>query len=146
MTVEDVCMRIQDYICRESARERDLSAQAIVRQLQQLTRQEQQETLAWLGAVHPDIHAMVQALRPPAPRLVVTYTTAPVAYDGFGTETLAVVGTLKGKEVRKVDTPEQHVEWQRQRYGSGLHYALSQAQFDDLIQYAFAGWVPTEEA
>lgn len=54
---------------------------------------------------------------------IVYYTSAPEGYDGFGTETLAVVGRepRTGNDVRKVSTPAEHHEWQTQRYGSGLH-------------------------
>lgn len=66
---------------------------------------------------------------------VVTYTTAEEAYDGFGTQTAEVVGTTRGKTIRKVTTPAQHVNWQRMRYGSGLHMAIDEAEFRKLVDY-----------
>lgn len=57
----------------------------------------------------------------------VTYTTAPPDYDGFGTEILdEVVGHAKGgTPVRRVQTPEPHVAWQRNRYLSGWIYLVA---------------------
>jgi hypothetical protein len=49
----------------------------------------------------------------------ITYTDAPEAYDGFGTRTLAVVGLSRRGPVRKVETPREHAEWQRNPGGSG---------------------------
>lgn len=68
--------------------------------------------------------------------MVATYTTAEEAYDGFGTTTIDVVGRSKnGKTIRKVHTPEPHVRWQRMRYGSGLHMALDEAGYRDLLAH-----------
>lgn len=67
---------------------------------------------------------------------VVTYTTAEEAYDGFGTQTEAIVGkTDRGKTIRKVTTPARHVNWQRMRYGSGLHMAIDETEFQKLVDY-----------
>lgn len=58
-----------------------------------------------------------------------TWTTAPESYDGFGTETVRVAGTdRRGREVREVETPAAHVEWQRQRYCSGAIYMVADAR------------------
>ena len=54
---------------------------------------------------------------------VITYTDAPDAYDGFGTHTLAIVGSVRSpmgsRPLRKVETPGEHARWQRYRYASG---------------------------
>lgn len=52
---------------------------------------------------------------------VVCFTTAPADYDTFGTETLAIEGEWKGRELRKVLMHPHHADYQRDRYGSGLH-------------------------
>ncbi len=69
--------------------------------------------------------------------LRVVYTTAPEAYDGFGTRTLAeVAGTdRRGKTIRKVGIRPNAWEWQTQRYGSGMHAAVEEGEiekFSDL--------------
>lgn len=57
------------------------------------------------------------------------YTTAPAVYDGFGTETVEVVGeTSDGRELRCVRVQFPHLEWQRRRYLSGNHIALDEAE------------------
>jgi hypothetical protein len=67
-------------------------------------------------------------------RLVPTWTSAPVDYDGFGTVTVeADCGVYCGKPIRKVETPLKHLNWQRDRYGSGLHTAASAVEWN-LIQ------------
>jgi hypothetical protein len=73
--------------------------------------------------------------------VVVTYTTAPESYDGFGTRTVdAVVGRLKGgTEVRRVETPSEHVNWQRQRYHSGAIFLVANEQeWKEHIEYGLA--------
>jgi hypothetical protein len=58
-----------------------------------------------------------------------TLTDAPACYDGFGTRTARVLvlppdgwhGNGRGGPVREVETPKEHVEWQRSRYSSGLY-------------------------
>jgi hypothetical protein len=62
---------------------------------------------------------------------VVGWTTAPEAYDGFGTETLTLdagrdVG--RGLPVRKVLIRKKHFDWQTQRYGSGMHPFVTEAE------------------
>ena len=66
-----------------------------------------------------------------------TYTTCPESYDGFGTCTVRVAGTDgRGKKIRLVETPEQHVEWQRQRYYSGgIYMAVDEPEFAKLVTY-----------
>jgi len=67
---------------------------------------------------------------------VVTYTTAPADYDGFGTRTdRAAVARSSGKLIRRVRTPAPHVNWQRMRYGSGLHMAADEAEFAKMREY-----------
>lgn len=66
-----------------------------------------------------------------------TYTTCPVDYDGFGTETIRVVGRCgKGLPVRLVSTPLEHAEWQRNRYYSGGIYLVADAlRWQELVDY-----------
>jgi hypothetical protein len=67
-------------------------------------------------------------------RGAVRYTTAPEAYDGFGTITVRVVGTFAGKPLRCVAIQPAHLEWQTCRYNSGLHPCWTQAQFYKDVQ------------
>lgn len=67
---------------------------------------------------------------------IMTFTDAPVAYDGFGTKTIRVLGKRRGKEVRIVETPEEHAQWQRDRYASGLYFAFDRRMWDE---YKFSG-------
>src|ERR1700744_4961641 len=57
------------------------------------------------------------------PETGIRYTTAPAAYDGFGTREIdADAGRdHRGQVVRKVAIEAQHLDWQERRYGSGLH-------------------------
>jgi hypothetical protein len=48
---------------------------------------------------------------------VVAATTAPKSYDGFGTFTLAEIGTEDNPQ-RLVLIREEHLQWQTTRYGS----------------------------
>ena len=66
-----------------------------------------------------------------------TFTTAPVDYDGFGTVTLKSPAgcTERGREVRLVLTPPEHVNWQRARYQSGMHMAVDDAEWQKLVSY-----------
>ncbi len=63
-------------------------------------------------------------------------TTAPPAYDGFGTSTVShgdsvlemldpIYGKLQGRIVRKVIVNKSHYYWQRTRYMSGGYLALA---------------------
>lgn len=67
----------------------------------------------------------------------VRYTTAPEAYDGFGTTHLGVVGkdANRGKAYRKVLINPQHLTWQSMRYGSGCCACFDQAEFDKLLAH-----------
>lgn len=49
------------------------------------------------------------------------WTTAPEAYDGFGTSTLETAGEWHGKTLRRVAIDPQYFRWQTGRYGSGIH-------------------------
>ena len=65
---------------------------------------------------------------------VLAATTAPPAYDGFGTFTvkdeLDVVGD---KPLRVVLIREEHLRWQFSRYSSGLFaYAATKHRFDSF--------------
>lgn len=61
-----------------------------------------------------------------------TYTTAPSTLDGFGSRTLALAGACRGKLVRLVETPIEHLVWQRIRYSSGMYLVADQEQFNRL--------------
>ena len=73
----------------------------------------------------------------------VVWTTAPEAYDGFGTQTLEECGTIYGKPLRRVVIEPSNYVYQTSRYGSGLHpsweedprieEARSQARIADLV-------------
>lgn len=70
-----------------------------------------------------------------------TYTTAGEEYDGFGTRTIkASVGTSNNnsRNVRLVATPNEYVRWQRMRYVSGLHAALTQEEWQEWLDNGFA--------
>ncbi len=64
--------------------------------------------------------------------LRVVYTTAPEAYDGFGTVTLAEVAGIDshGRAIRKVGIRPEHWDWQTQRYGSGMHVAVRESEIE----------------
>jgi hypothetical protein len=49
------------------------------------------------------------------------WTTAPVAYDWFGTTTVAIEGEWHGRELRRVLMHPKQAEGQIGRYASGLH-------------------------
>jgi hypothetical protein len=51
------------------------------------------------------------------PTIDLIITSAPAAYDGFGTYTIASSGT-----VRLVSIHHEHLGWQTGRYASGTHY------------------------
>lgn len=68
---------------------------------------------------------------------VTIYTTAPAACDGFSTVTIdEVAGTDKynGKVYRRVEMQRRDLDWQSQRYGSGMCVVLSQSQFDEWVK------------
>jgi hypothetical protein len=58
---------------------------------------------------------------------VVRYTTAPDAYDGFGTEELMGHAGRDngGLTVRKVAIRRENLDWQEARYASGCHGSVS---------------------
>ena len=66
-----------------------------------------------------------------------TYTTAPKDYDWFGTETVQAVSgrDKRGRVIRKVRGPASYVESQRGRYGSGLHMAVDEPEWQKLVAY-----------
>jgi hypothetical protein len=67
---------------------------------------------------------------------VVTYTTAEVAYDWFGTEDDGPVGTASnGKTVRRVRSPKGREQAQRGRYMSGNHMCADEAEWRKLVDY-----------
>ena len=71
---------------------------------------------------------------PTQPPMVITFTDAPESYDGFGTRTTApCIGiTASGKIMRQVETPAEHLEWQRDRYSSGMYMSMSSEKLAEL--------------
>lgn len=57
-------------------------------------------------------------------------TSAPKAYDGFGTFTVAEYSGENGKLWRIVLIREENLNWQAGRYNSGLYYATKPTGFD----------------
>jgi hypothetical protein len=53
----------------------------------------------------------------------VAQTTAPIAYDGFGTISVLETYGGSGESVRVVLIRDEHFNWQNARYNSGLFYA-----------------------
>jgi hypothetical protein len=51
----------------------------------------------------------------------IVWTTAPEAYDGFGTQTLEESGVFYGKPLRRVAIEPSNYVYQTSRYRSGLH-------------------------
>lgn len=130
--------RMHRYIEQYATMERELKPQIVGDFIlhYDCSRRERAATLRWLKDTYPTLYGLV---RDQCPKLfmerevALTYTTAPRAYDGFGTEELGIVGTLNGTPLRKVETPVEHVQWQRGRYGSGMHPAYDEAAFLDLL-------------
>ena len=66
--------------------------------------------------------AIQAALPPPEPGMewIALHTDAPVAFDGFSTRTVAIVGKSKrGEAVRLIEVQKRDYEWQTARYSSG---------------------------
>ena len=61
---------------------------------------------------------------------LIRYTTAPEAYDGFGTRTARVAGDDGGKPIRMVLIESDALQWQDTRYASGMHCCWTQEMFD----------------
>lgn len=51
----------------------------------------------------------------------IAWTTAPEAYDSFGTETIEACGEIYGKPLRKIMMDPRHASYQASRNSSGLH-------------------------
>jgi hypothetical protein len=71
---------------------------------------------------------------------MIRYTTAPDAYDGFGTVTLEILPYRNSSgrtPYRKVEIPveAQRNSWQVDRYHSGLYPALDEETFQDWMQH-----------
>ena len=66
------------------------------------------------------------------------YTTAPVDYDGFGTQTWFDAGTDNGRPTRCVEVEIQHEEWQRGRYFSGCYSAYDERNWLSLVKCGLA--------
>lgn len=64
----------------------------------------------------------------------VIYTTAPKSYDGFSTrEEQGFCGRDGAKIIRRVTTEAKDREWQIGRYASGLHMAITEDSFRQLV-------------
>jgi hypothetical protein len=65
---------------------------------------------------------------------IITYTDAPAeGYDWYYTTDLGVVGTDEsGLPIRKVSSPGCWYPAQRDRYRSGLHFAVGEAEWEKL--------------
>lgn len=68
--------------------------------------------------------------------MIHVYTTAPIAYDGFGTETIEEGKYIaKDKPVKLVKIHPEHHVWQTMRYASGMHLCIEENNLS-----AFLGW------
>jgi hypothetical protein len=81
---------------------------------------------------------------------VETWTDAPDAYDGFGTQTVEVVagwfrGGMGWVPVRKVRSPARHVKWQRMRYASGSYLSADAAWWAEALRHPFSARGPGEK-
>jgi len=66
---------------------------------------------------------------------IICYTTAPEAYDGFGTRTLEeVVGYDREKPIRKIAVQKQHYGWQEARNGSGMFPLFTEQKFAEFVK------------
>lgn len=67
----------------------------------------------------------------------VRYTSAPEAYDGFGTHTTdtEVAVDHRGRVLRKAAIDPEHLNWQSMRYSSGLYACLSEEQLDEAVRH-----------
>jgi len=69
---------------------------------------------------------------------VESYTTAPEDYDGFGTRTVETIGKgVRGKAWRLIETPAEHINWQKGRNGSGLHPTWSREEWEEQKEFYF---------
>lgn len=58
--------------------------------------------------------------------MITRYTTAPTAFDGFGTIDRGIIAETDSwfgapKQIRKVEIQPLHLGWQENRYWSGNH-------------------------
>lgn len=62
---------------------------------------------------------------------VIRITDAPEAYDGFGTVELTPwkFESRRARSYRKVQIQNEHLDWQRNRYSSGLYVCLPEETF-----------------
>lgn len=98
-------------------------------------------------AVERTFRAMLGGPPPSEAGRVVLYTTAPAAYDGFSTREIASdAGTdHRGYVVREVSLEPRDLDWQTNRYASGLHAyatAATAAKFPALWQIRDQGPEP----
>jgi hypothetical protein len=77
-----------------------------------------------------------------------TYTSAPESYDGFGTRTVRIAGYDKrDRPIRLVETPDEHAEWQRNRYYSGAVYlVVSETEWRKLVDLELVTETPRCQA
>lgn len=67
------------------------------------------------------------------------FTTAPEDYDGFCTETVQQVGeTKRGKPIRLVRIDGNALDWQSNRYFSGLHGCWNFKEWTEMVEFKLA--------
>ena len=68
---------------------------------------------------------------------MIRITSAPESYDGFGTETIEAMGKLgtRGRTYRRVRIEDEHDDWQRARYLSGLYVCLTEPEWAEWTEY-----------
>lgn len=65
---------------------------------------------------------------------VTRWTTAPKAYDGFGTQRTGDAKDIcNDRTVEEVKICEQHLYWQEMRYNSGNHLCLQADRVNEFI-------------
>jgi Homeodomain-like domain len=95
---------------------------------------------AWLSIVDAEARMNGETDAPAQAREETTflYTTAPREYDGFGVQTVCLVGHYgTDKLYRLVSVPVQHMQWYSARCGSGLHNVHTEEEWAELTQEAF---------
>ncbi len=81
--------------------------------------------------------------------MVTLYTTAPEAYDyGYVERTPEPIGemvSLRGAQpIYRVRMPEEHVDYQCGRYGSGLHPSLDESELTEWDTHGFLKLYPAD--
>ena len=107
---------------------------ALAQMLQRQARVQRREMLQYLAAQEAELASRLLLIYPElaVPHGVTRYTTAPEAFDGFGTATVRVLGTFNGEPLRQVDIVAEHLCWQTLRYASGLHPCFTKEELASL--------------